>query len=191
MPACFLLSGVGCWRDPARPGRPLPSRCAGAGDDPEGPGRPFFRGVLALGMIRHSAPLPLPPRRGWRCADPGASHPSAAAAAGGDPGAFVAPFFSRPWRTWWVGLIRARPWRPFRHGGGRWGTEGKGHARLWWYSILSTRYIGMWFYRPVTTIGRVIRPDFCVNANLQNFFRVNDNLQNFFMGDLCVNANQH
>jgi hypothetical protein len=120
VPACFLLSGVGCWRDPARPGRPLPSRCAGAGDDPA-----------------------------------------------------------------------QRPWRPFRHGGGRWGTEGRGHARLWWYSILSTRYIGMWFYRPVTTIGRVIRPDFCVNANLQNFFRVNDNLQNFFMGDLCVNANQH
>lgn len=66
-----------------------------------------------------------------------------------------------------------------------------GRACLWWYSILSTRYIGMWFYRPVTTIRRVIRPDFCVNANLQNFFRVNDNLQKFFMGDLCVNENQH
>ncbi len=133
VPACFLLSGVGCWRDPARPGRPLPSRRAGAGDDPA-----------------QRPPFPLPPRRGGRCADPGASHPSAAAAAsgdpvtsraspfprgvlalvddpgasraspsataggagGGDPGAFVAPSFSRPWRAWWVRLIRARPGRP-------------------------------------------------------------------------------
>lgn len=51
------------------------------------PWRPIPRGVLALGMIRHSAP-PFPFRHGgggWRCADPGASHPSAAAAASGDP----------------------------------------------------------------------------------------------------------
>lgn len=57
---------------------------------PARPWRPFPRGALALGRIRHSSPLPLPPRRGWRCADPGASHPSAAAAAGGDPVTFRA-----------------------------------------------------------------------------------------------------
>lgn len=139
--------------DPARPGRPIPPRRAGAGEDP----------------AQRPPPFPFPRGGGWRCADPGASHPSAAAAAGGDPV-----------------TSRASP-SAMAAGAG----DGVGRACLWWYSVLSTHYIGMRFYRPVTTIRRVIRPDFCVNANLQNFFRVNDNLQKFFMGDLCVNANQH
>lgn len=140
---------------------------------PARPGRPF----------RHSCGRwwKCDPARPWRHIPPRLAlvvvirrvqgvPPSASAAAGGDP-------------------VTSRASPSSTAGAG--GAEGRGRARLWWYSILSTRYIGMWFYRPVTTIRRVIRPDFCVNANLQNFFRVNDNLQKFFMGDLCVNANQH
>lgn len=93
-----------------------------------------------------------------------------------------------PWRAWgwgWSGASRASPSAMAAGaGGGR-------RSCLWWYSILSTRHVGTWFYRPVTTIGCVIRPDFLRKRKLAKFFRVNDNLQKFFMGDLCVNANQH
>ena len=61
-------------------------------------------------MIRHSAPPPLPPRRGWRCADPGASHPSVAAAASGDPGAsVVSPSATVGGAGGWSGASRASP----------------------------------------------------------------------------------
>lgn len=73
------------------------------------------------------------------------------------------PHGGRWW--WWSGTSRASP-SAMAAGAG----DGVGRACLWWYSVLSTHYIGMRFYRPVATIGRVIRPDFCVNANLQNFF---------------------
>lgn len=136
-------------------------------------GVPSPRGVLALGMIRHSPPLP--PRRGWRCADPGASPSSAAAAASGDPVTSRASPFRHGWRRWWmvrrvqgvpsttaagaggsvIQRVRGVPssaacgcWEmirkvrgvPFRRGCGCGGRSDR--ARLWWYSALSTRYIG-------------------------------------------------
>nr|DAJ00576.1 MAG TPA: hypothetical protein [Caudoviricetes sp.] len=133
-----------------------------------------------------TAPIPLPPRRGWRCADTGASHPSAAAAASGDPVTSMAsPSATAGGAGGWSGASGASPSAMAA------GAGGGERACLWWHGVLSTRYIGEQFYRPVTTIRRVIRPDFCVNANLQKFFSRKRQLAKFFMGDLCVNANQH
>lgn len=111
------------------------------------------------GVIRRVQGIPFP-HGVRRCADPGASHPSAAAAASGDPGASVVS----PLLPHMAGVGGADP-GTFRAshspascgaGGGdpgafmaslpprrgRWGLEGRGRARLWWYSILSTLYIG-------------------------------------------------
>lgn len=187
MPPVFFMA-CDLWGDPGASMASHSPTAGSGGGDPARPGRPFPPRRAGAGMIRHSAPPPppLPPRRG-RCADPGASHPSAAAATSGDPVTSRASPFRHGWRRWWmVQRVQGVPSAMAAGAGDR-----VGRACLWWYSVLSTHYIGMWFYRPVTTIGRVIRPDFCVNENLQNFFRVNDNLQKFFMGDLCVNANQH
>lgn len=87
------------------------------------------------GVIRRVQGIPFP-HGVRRCADPGASHPSAAAAASGDPGAsVVSPLLPHmagvgglirahsgrpipPRRAVLVVVILARSWRPFHHGAG-------------------------------------------------------------------------
>ena len=64
----FRPGGVGAGGDLGASVAPHPPRRAGAWDDPA-----------------QRPPLPFRHGGGWRCADPGASHPSAAAAASGDP----------------------------------------------------------------------------------------------------------